>query len=327
MRKFSDYMHEVISNLKSEERFGTAYIYGYALHAFQSFIGGGEIYFGALNRGALKRFENHLRNKQRSWNTVSTYMRALRTVYNNAVDQGIIQGEYRLFNSVFTGAKSDRKLALPAEQVHHLLKGELSEELNDQEIFTAKMQQARDMLALMLLLQGMPFTDIIHLKREDLSLNRAGQEIISCRRQKTGTELNVVLVPEAKDIINRYLSKDIDSPYLLYFFDGKTNGEEIYQKYRKCLRELNYHLSKLPKFRGLNIKVSSYTARHTWATLAKFCEVPEEVISEGLGHSSLEVTRTYLKRFEDDKLDKANRIIISYVFQGKQQSWNHHASL
>ena len=65
-----------------------------------------------------------------------------------------------------------------------------------------------------------------------------------------------------------------------------------------------------------------YISRHTWATLAKYCEVPEEIISEGLGHSSLEVTRTYLKRFENDKLSKANLIIKDYVFKGNQRLWN-----
>ena len=66
----------------------------------------------------------------------------------------------------------------------------------------------------------------------------------------------------------------------------------------------------------------TYTARHTWATLAKYCEIPEEVISEGLGHSSLEVTRTYLKRFENEKLNKANKIIFDYVFKGNKRLWN-----
>ena len=66
----------------------------------------------------------------------------------------------------------------------------------------------------------------------------------------------------------------------------------------------------------------TYTARHTWATLAKYCEIPEEVISEGLGHSSLEVTRTYLKRFENEKLNKANKIIFDYVFKGNKKLWN-----
>ena len=60
-------------------------------------------------------------------------------------------------------------------------------------------------------------------------------------------------------------------------------------------------------FCNIGANVSSYTARHTWATLAKYCEIPEEVISEGLGHSSLEVTRTYLKRFENENLIKPTR--------------------
>ena len=66
----------------------------------------------------------------------------------------------------------------------------------------------------------------------------------------------------------------------------------------------------------------TYTARHTWATLAKYCQVPEEIISEGLGHSSLEVTRTYLKSFEGDELEKANRIIIDYIVTGNKNVWS-----
>ena len=65
-----------------------------------------------------------------------------------------------------------------------------------------------------------------------------------------------------------------------------------------------------------------HTPRHTWATLAKYCQVPEEIISEGLGHSSLEVTRSYLKSFEGDELAKANRIIIDYIWSGNKTLWN-----
>lgn len=65
-----------------------------------------------------------------------------------------------------------------------------------------------------------------------------------------------------------------------------------------------------------------YISRHTWATLAKYCQVPEEIISEGLGHSSLEVTRTYLKSFEGDELEKANRIIIDYIVTGNKNVWS-----
>ena len=65
----------------------------------------------------------------------------------------------------------------------------------------------------------------------------------------------------------------------------------------------------------------TYTARHTWATLAKYCQVPEEVISEGLGHSSLEVTRTYLKSFEGEELNRANIVVNNYIITGEKRMW------
>ncbi|WP_418204736.1 integrase, partial [Bacteroides sp.] len=66
----------------------------------------------------------------------------------------------------------------------------------------------------------------------------------------------------------------------------------------------------------------TYLARHTWATLAKYCQVPEEVISEGLGHSSLEVTRTYLKSFEGEELNRANIVVNNYIITGEKRMWN-----
>lgn len=65
-----------------------------------------------------------------------------------------------------------------------------------------------------------------------------------------------------------------------------------------------------------------YISRHTWATLAKYCQVPEEVISEGLGHSSLEVTRTYLKSFEGEELNRANIVVNNYIITGEKRMWN-----
>ena len=172
------------------------------------------------------------------------------------------------------------------------------------------LQRARDLLTLMLLLQGIGFSDLIHLRNVNLKKSGGKQYFLHFRRQKTGTELNIQVPPEAMAIIERYHSKDSFSLYLLDLLDGRSRGEEAYGEYRRQLRIFNYNLSRLA------------TARHTWATLAKYCEVPEEVISEGLGHSSLEVTRTYLKRFENEKLSKANLIIMDYVFKGNQRLWN-----
>lgn len=326
MESFTDYMERVIAMLEEEERYGTARVYYYALRSFTLFVGGGEIFFGALNRRALKRFESHLLVALCSWNTVSTYTRALRAVYNRAVDEEIIEGDYRLFSKVFTGVTSNKKRALPAEQMHRLLQPEAEENHAESEDLLQSMpehvRRSQDLLTLMLLLQGIPFTDLVHLRKEDLKNNGNGEYLLSIRRRKTGTELNITVYPEALELIERYKSNQPSSPYLLSFFDGLRNARERYKAYQLLLRKLNYGLSRLSRFcRMGDTKISSYTARHTWATLAKYCQIPEEIISEGLGHSSLKVTRTYLKSFEGDELAKANRMIMEYIFTGKKNTW------
>lgn len=315
----TDYMLNVIEELKEEERFGTAHVYQYALRAFTEYVGGGEIFFGGLTRRSLKLFEKHLRAKLCSWNTVSTYARALRAIYNRAVDNELVPGEFRLFSGVFTGVKSEQKRALQAEQMHSLLDADLSGEEN----LPAIVGESRDLFSLMIHLQGIPYVDLLHLHRDDLHTDASGHTLLEYRRQKTGTGLRVTVTAEAMKLIDSYRSADPTSPYLFRFFDGLVSGESIYHEYCRQLRNLNYGLSLLPRYCGLEgVKVSSYTARHTWATLAKYCQVPEEIISEGLGHSSLEVTRTYLKSFEGDELEKVNRIIIDYIYTGRRTLWN-----
>lgn len=313
---YTAYMQRAIASLKAEERFGTAHIYFYALRSYTGFVGGGEVYFGALNRQALKRYEAYLLERSHSWNTVSTYVGALRAVYNRAVDEEIIAGDYRLFSNVFTGVKVEKKRALRAEQMQQIVGSTLSDTRHRPD------DTARDLLTLMLLLQGMPFVDLIHLRKEDIKEGDDGTCRLSSRRRKTGTALNVEVVPEALELINRYRSAAPDSPYLLHFFDGMHSREAMYNEYRHRLRNLNYGLSQLSARCGLKgVRISSYTARHTWATLAKYCQVPEEIISEGLGHSSLKVTRTYLKSFEGGELARANRMVMACVFAGKKEVW------
>lgn len=311
-KSFTGFMKQVIQELEEEERFSTAYIYRYALRAFILSIGGGEVFWGGFTKRALWRFQLYLEKLERSYNTISTYIRVLRAVYNRGVDAGQIQGEYRMFAKLKTGVSSEKKLSVTADQMQKLV-----QTLPDQPE-PSSITQAQDTLALMVLLQGMPFADLARLKKSNLKGN-----LLTCHRRKTGTELCVEVLPEAMELIDRYRNNNAASPYLLNFLTSGLTEEEAFIEYRNKLRELNLQLSKLPALCGIkDIKVSTYTARHTWATLAKYCHVPEELISEGLGHSSLEVTRTYLKSFESNKLAKANKLVYKCIFEGKKEVWN-----
>ena len=78
-----------------------------------------------------------------------------------------------------------------------------------------------------------------------------------------------------------------------------------------ALRNFNYQSMILKQVLGLTSELSSYTARHTWATMAYYCEIHPGVISEAMGHSSITVTETYLKPFKNKKIDEANVTVIS----------------
>lgn len=325
---FTDFMLQVIDDLEKEERYSTAHVYRYALHAFTTFVGGGEVFFGGISRHSLTRFEKFMIEQLRAWNTISTYVLALRSVYHRAVDSGVIGGEYRLFSGVYTGTKVEKKRALTKEDIRRLLfdpelcpplpsEAEASTLLNQ---LTAPLREARDLLSLMFRLQGMPLVDLVHLRRNNLRTDATGRTMLTCHRQKTGTELSVCVSPEVLTLIDRYRNTDPNSTYLFRFLDAADKGKDAYHAYGRLLRRLNVLLAKLAAHYGMkDIKVSSYSARHTWATVAKFCHISEEVISEGLGHSSLEVTRTYLKSFEYGELDNANCTVMKRVFDNSEK--------
>lgn len=97
---------------------------------------------------------------------------------------------------------------------------------------------------------------------------------------------------------------------------GVVRGtEEAYREYQLALRGFNHQLALLGELLGIKGRLSSYTARHTWATTAYYCEIHPGVISEAMGHSSITVTETYLKPFHSKKIDDANRRIIDFVEQ------------
>ncbi len=301
-KKFNEFMSKNIKGLEDEKRYGTAHIYQSTLNAFSNFFKTQVIFFYQINRATLKQFETHLRDKQLSWNTVSTYMRTLRATYNKAADQRLVAANPRLFSNVYTGVKSETKRALEVEDLNKLLYADLLQELPQE------LSQCRVWAKLMFQLRGIPFVDLVFLHKSDLKGN-----VISYRRQKTGTDMRVEVSPVTMELIDQYRNTDPDSPYLFPILSGENKGKKLYEEYQKTLRNFNYNLDRLAKKCGVTSKVSSYTTRHTWATLAKYCHFSEQLISEAFGHSSTKVTEGYMKSFKNEEINRANNEIIFYV--------------
>lgn len=302
MLKVLTFMKQVAAELQMEGNFGTAHVYRSSLNAIIAYRGKRDFVFSEVTSEWLKGFEVHLRSRGCSWNTVSTYLRTFRAVYNRAVNLRKAPYVPYLFRSVYTGTRADHKRALSDDDMRKVFV-----DLRGTGI-SLPVRQAQELFILMFLLRGMPFVDLAYLRKSDLRDN-----MITYRRRKTGRSLSVTLTPEAMILIKKYMNRDSSSPYLFSFLKSCEGTKEAYREYQLALRSFNQQLMLLGELLGLGDKLSSYTARHTWATTAYYCEIHPGIISEAMGHSSITVTETYLKPFRSKKIDEVNKQVINFV--------------
>jgi integrase len=150
----------------------------------------------------------------------------------------------------------------------------------------------------------MNFVDLVKLQVKDINNDR-----IFYGRSKTGDQLSVRITNELKDILSYYIEgKSVEDYLFPANYDGSTKH---FEKYKTQRRRMNENLKIIAKDAGIEEHFTTYTIRHSWATIAKFMGVPTEVISEGLGHNSLKTTEIYLKSFTNHVLDEANEMVVS----------------
>ncbi|MEY8686086.1 tyrosine-type recombinase/integrase [Bacteroides sp. AN502(2024)] len=308
------FMNTVIRQLEDEGRYGTAHVYRSTLNRIREFEGGRTFFpFQSLTRMWLKALENYLYRQGKSFNTISTYMRMLRAMYNRAAAQHFIPFDPLLFRRMHTGSRPGCSRALSTDTIHSIL--------NPQKELPGDLEAVRRCFVLLFLLRGLCFVDLAYMRPTDLQSNR----IFYCRR-KTGRPLCIDVEPEASDILREYISRETDSPYLFPFV--RAQGKASYRQYQSALRLFNKQLKRLSAFLGLEVKLSSYCARHSWATIANFRHYDKSMISNAMGHSSVKVTETYFQRYNDEEIARMNREIILYVSEtGKKRSGKMYGKL
>ena len=150
--------------------------------------------------------------------------------------------------------------------------------------------------------RGMSFIDMAYLKKSNLQ-----NGFLSYRRKKTNQQLVIKWEKPMQEIIDKY--DTIGSSYLLpIILDAKTDERK---QYKNAAQLVNSKLKKLGKQIGLPIPLTSYVARHAWASIARSKNIPLATISEAMGHDSESTTRIYLASLDTSVVDKANSIILN----------------
>lgn len=294
-----------IGLLRKEGRYSTAHIYKSALLSFTKFCDTSNVSFRQITRERLRHYGQYLNEGGLKLNTVSTYMRMLRSIYNRGVEWGYAPYVPLLFRDVYTGVDVRQKKALPLAELHKLLYEDPQSE---------RLRHTQIIAALMFQFCGMSFADLAHLEKSALE-----QNILCYNRIKTKTPMSVEILDTAKEMINQLRNSREALPdcpdYLFDILSGdvKRKDERGYWEYQSALRKFNNRLKDLAKALHISSPVTSYTLRHSWATTAKYRGVPIEMISESLGHKSIKTTQIYLKGFELKERTEVNRKNLSYV--------------
>lgn len=293
---FFSFMKEVIVQLKRLNRDRTAETYTATLSSFLRFQNRKDVLMEEMTSDLMQEYEAYLKASGIVMNTISFYMRILRAVYNRAVEKGIVE-QRNPFRHVYTGIDKTVKRALALKEIRKIKELDLT--------FYPALDFARDMFLFSFYTRGMSFVDMAYLQKSDLK-----NGVLVYRRRKTGQQLSVKWEECMQAIVDKYKVRVMpDWPYLLPIITV-MDAKKVRKQYKNSLYAVNLNLKRVAARIGLSIPLTTYVARHSWASIARNKNIPLAVISEAMGHDSELTTQIYLASLECSVIDKANTLIL-----------------
>ena len=217
-------------------------------------------------------------------------MRSLRSLYNRAA--GNVADNP--FTAVFTGNEQTAKRSVTDEEIRRLLALQLDRQPH--------LAFARDIFMFSFMAMGMPFVDIAYLKWQQIH-----DGVLHYARHKTGHKVCVAIEPYMAEIISRHTTQG--SEYVFPIL-ADTTAANIHHTYLKRLRAYNYALHRLSLLIGSSRTLSSYVARHSWASLAYRSGIDISLIAKAMGHTKLSTTLIYIRALLDPSLAEANKKVM-----------------
>ncbi|MCD7815177.1 MAG: site-specific integrase [Bacteroides sp.] len=292
-----EYYLTYIQNLQKENRIRYAGMFEVSYSSFIKFNKHLDIPFSDINVTWLRRYELWMREQNLSLSTISTRIRHLRAVFNLAIAEHAIKHDCYPFNS-YKISKLNKQTAKRAISKKEVLK------IMQYQGNTPMECLAIDVFVFSYLNAGINFIDIAKLKCSNIVESQ-----LIYNREKTKKLINVPLQQKAMEIIAKY--KNDKSPYLFPILTSFHKTEiQIANRLHKVLAKINKHLKEIGEKLNLPIPLTTYVARHSYATVLKRAGVSTSIISESLGHSSEKITQVYLDSFENAQINNAMKNLL-----------------
>lgn len=286
---------------------GNAAVYRNLHRVLRRFTDGKPLPFSELTPAKLEAFDQHLRNAGCTEGGISVYMRTLRAVVRRAAKGGLMDAEAYPFETELKGGYSIKGLSstrnprpLQPDEMDRLKAFPFDERPD--------LAPAVRIFLFSYYASGMNFADIARLKHSD----RIGERIVY-KRQKTKrkgsrSELSFKITERIAEILAAF--GDHHGEYLFPFL-GPEHVTEKQKKDRidRCLKRVNRQLKEVAEVLDIDTHLTTYVARHTFATTLSWNDVPVEVISQRLGHKDIATTQRYMARLPNKVLDEVDAIL------------------
>lgn len=289
---FEQFAFKEINSLREQDRFGNAQAYETAVNRFIKYAGK-NITLDKIDYSLICGFDSRLLKEGLTKNSVSVYMRELRALLNIAIKKKLMDRSLYPFNDYKIKTEKTVSRAITKLDIQKIKNVELKE--------GTEQWHSRNIFFLIFNLIGISFTDLALLKQSSIQRDR-----VVYKRRKGGKIYSIKINDEAKRIFSIY--KKEDSKYLISHFrldDTPKNKEkeEIALRLQTC----NKFLKRIGKMLELQITLTTYVARYSWANIAKTQGYSKDLISEALGHSyGNQITGIYLDNYGSEVIDEMN---------------------
>lgn len=295
---FKLFAQRLIEKMIDEGRAGNALVYQTAINRLVTFCG--DLTFDKIDYKLLTEFIHHLKMAGLKTNSISNYLRSIRAIYNKAIKYKIAHRDNYPFYDIRIKSQRTANRAISKADITKLISLPLAE--------NSPSKRALKYFMLSFYLRGISFTDMAYLKRSNIINGR-----IQNKRRKTHKNYSVKLFKPAEDIISTL--HDSNNNYLLPILDNtiKEDSLEAKKVIKQWIKTTNKYLKRHSLELQSEINITTYSSRHSFATIAKHLGYSNEMIAEALGHEyGYRITNTYLGAFDTNKLDAMHYDVISF---------------
>lgn len=295
--------HSKIEALEQAGRIGSAIMYGCTIRSIEKFTKK-DIKFNEVTKDWLQRYESHLTDLKRSYTTIGMYMRSLRAIINEGKKQGIITEAQYPFRDYKIPTGEGRKIALTLKQIGEVLKYPLVTETD---------MLYRDIWFFSYLCNGINVADLLKLRYSNI----VNGEILwyrqkTIRTEKRKKEIAATLLPQMQLIIDKWGNTEKrPNNYIFPFLKEGLSPREEKRITQNLLLQINKCMHKIGMDLNLG-NITTYVARHSYATILKRSGANIAFISESLGHSDQKTTESYLDSFEKEERQKNAELLTKF---------------